>query len=59
MVPEPDLAECDEEALVEVVRHSPSVLDLTKHVAHRGPVDSLDTSDWLVGVEQLNNLLLI
>ena len=49
VIPKPDLAECDEESFVEVVRHSPAILDLTKHVAHRSPVDSLNRQQCLVG----------
>ena len=39
---EPSGGECHEESLVVVVCHSASVLDLTNHVAHSGPLYSLE-----------------
>ena len=41
VLPEPDAAECVQETLVKVVRHTPAILDLTKHVAHADPVHAL------------------
>ena len=41
VLPKPDAAECVQETLVKVVRHTPAILDLTKHVAHADPVHAL------------------
>ena len=41
---EPDLAESIQQSFVEVVRHSTAVLDLTEHVTHSCPVDTLKTN---------------
>ena len=41
VLPKPDAAECVEETLVKVVRHTPTVLNLAKHVANADPVHTL------------------
>ena len=42
VLPKPDAAECVQETLVKVIRHTPTILNLTKHVAHADPVDTLE-----------------